>query len=196
VSSGIDGRRMDMGSNVLTKWLFVTKKDFKILFKNRPLLLIFLGIIVALLALATFQGLVLKNSMFVFFDAKDYLPALPNYMIYFVIFASSLFMMNLGPVSFTNEYLEGTINRLKIQNVTVISMTIGKIVFFFLASVIQVTIFNIVATWYFWSDGNTPMNWSVNSLLIHILLWPLMMVVGAYVIYLIIFLIKGKSYRG
>lgn len=185
-----------MGSNILTKWLIVTKKDFKILFKNRSLLLIFLGIIVALLVLATFQGLVLKNSMFVFFDAKDYLPALPNYMIYFVIFASTLFMMNLGPVSFTNEYREGTINRLRIQNVTVLSMTFGKIVFFFLASVIQVIVFNALATWYFWSDGPAPMNWSVKSLLVHILLWPLMMVVGAYIIYLIILLIKGKAYRG
>lgn len=184
-----------MGKNALTSWLVVTGKDFKILFKNRSLFLIFLGIIVALVTLAIFQGTYLKEGMFSFFDATGYLPALPNYMIYFVIFASSLYMMNLGPVSFTNEHQTGTINRLKIQNVSAISVTIGKIFFFYLAAIIQVLIFNGVATWYFRDKGATPMNWEVSSALIHILLWPFIMIFGAYIIYLFIHLITRATKR-
>ncbi|MEZ4813298.1 MAG: hypothetical protein R2883_07500 [Caldisericia bacterium] len=179
-----------MGKNTLTSWLVVAGKDFKVLFKNRSLFLIFMGVVIALITLAVFQGTVLLNTLYDSFDASDYLPMLPNYMIYFVIFASTLYMMNLGPVSFTNEHQTGTVNRLKIQNVSMFSVSFGKIVFFYTISIILTLVFNASVIWFFLEESYKskipPMGWTTSTILIHILLWPLMMVLGAYLIYLVI----------
>ncbi|HOO97200.1 MAG TPA: hypothetical protein PKV16_02865 [Caldisericia bacterium] len=188
-----------MGKNTFTSWLVVTGKDFKVLWKNRPLLLIYLGVIVALIVLAIFQGTYLFNELLQNFDASKYLPSLPNYMIYFVIFTSALFMMNQGPVSFTNENKTGIINRLKIMNIGYGSVIFGKLFFFYIAALIQVLLFNVAATILFLAEssryGLAPMNWDVMQLLNFVLLWPLIMVLGAFVLYLLIsmFIKVGKK---
>ncbi len=182
-----------MGKSALTSWLVIAGKDFKILFKNRSLFLIFMGVLAALITLAIIQGTFIKETIYTWLDADKYLPMLPNYMIYFVIFTSTLYMMNQGPASFTNEYQTGTIDRLKIQNVSIFSLSAGKIVFFYLIAIILTLIFNGLATYFFWDKGITPMNWTVSNALVHILLWPLGMVLGAYIVYLIISLINFYS---
>ncbi len=185
-----------MGKNPITSWLVVTAKDFRILFKNKFLLLIYSAIGLAVVLLALFIKFYLHPTMFRFFTVEDYLPALPNFMLYFVIFASSLYLMSQGAVSITEEMSSGTADRLKIMNVSGSTLVFGKMVFFYLASLIHVLIFNIVCTLSFYEvEGVMWMNWTIPDLLIYILAWPLLMVAAAGIFYGLITFLRRSAKR-
>lgn len=185
-----------MGKNPITSWLVVTAKDFRVLFRNRFLLLIYAAIGLAVILLALFIKFYLHPTMFKFFSVEDYLPALPNYMLSFVIFASSLYMMSQGAVSITVEMSSGTSDRLRIMNISRSTLVFGKMVFFYLASLIYVLLFNIVCTLCFYEvDDVMWMNWSIIDLLIYIFVLPLLMVAIAGIFYGLIALLKKSAKR-
>lgn len=186
-----------MGKNALTSWLVVTAKDFKVLFRNRSLLLIYTAISLSIMLLALFIGIFLFNIMLQFFPATDYLPALPNYMLSFVIVVSSVYLISQGAVSITEENEKCTIDRLLIMNVSPLSIYFGKFVFFYLITIIQVILFNLVCTICFWNvQGTEYMNWTVPDILMYVLVWPFFMVLGAALLYALITLIRRATKTG
>ena len=181
-----------MGKNILTGWLHVTAKEFKILIKNRFLLLIYLSVIVALILIALFIRAYLEPTMLSFFDFSIVYPALPTYMILSVIFSVSIFLMSQGTVSFTEEDSIGTADRLKIMNMPYAVIVVGKFIFYYLSAVIMVVCFNI-ALYLFFLSYPSQINWSIKNLAVYILLWPLFMVTLAGIFYGLVRLLKGSK---
>ncbi|HOU08041.1 MAG TPA: hypothetical protein PLX04_06735 [Caldisericia bacterium] len=185
-----------MGKNALTKWLVITSKDFKTLFKNKNVLLIYSAVCLALIMLAVLVRFVLYPNAFKYVDPINFLPMFPNYMLYFVIFTSSLYLMNQGSVSFTDEHVHGTSDRLKMLGVSSGSFVAGKLFFFYLASIIQVIIFNAVCLLGFWvTEDVIAMNLfnPISNFFIYLLLWPLGMVLVAGLFYSLVSNIKNAT---
>jgi hypothetical protein len=181
-----------MGKNILTGWIHVTVKELKILIKNRFLLLIYLSVIVALILIALFIRVYLEPEMLSYFDFSAFYPALPTYMILTVIFSVSIFLMSQGAVSFTEEDVIGTADRLRIMNMPYVTIVIGKFIFYYLSAIIMVACFNIALYLFFMSYKN-QIPWDFNNFAIYILLWPLVMVVLAGLFYGLVRLLKGKK---
>lgn len=182
-----------MGKNILTGWLHVTAKEFKILFKNRFLLLIYLSVIVTLVLIALFIRYSLAPSMLQFFDFSFFYPSLPTYMILSVIFAVTIFLMSQGAVSFTEEDVIGTADRLKIMNMPYPIIVIGKFLFYYLSAIVMIVAFNIALYLFFLSYPQQKMSWSIENLAVYILLWPLVMVTLAGIFYGLVRLLKGSK---
>ena len=181
-----------MGKNILTGWLHVTAKEFKILFKNRFLLLIYLSVIVALVLIALFIRAYLHDAMFQFFDFNIVYPALPTYMILSVIFSVSIFLMSQGAVSFTEEDAIGTADRLKIMNMPYPIIVVGKFIFYYLSALIMVVCFDIALYLFFLTNKN-QISWDLSNFAIYMLLWPLVMVTLAGIFYGLVRLLKGSK---
>lgn len=182
-----------MGKNILTGWLHVMVKEFRILLKNRFLLLIYLSVIVTLVLIALFIRYSLGPSMLQFFDFSFFYPSLPTYMILSVIFAVSIFLMSQGAVSFTEEDVIGTADRLRIMNMPYPIIVIGKFLFYYLSAIIMVVVFNVALYLFFLSYPQQKMTWSVENFAIYILLWPFAMVTLAAVFYGFVRLLKGNK---
>lgn len=185
-----------MGKNALTNWLVITSKDFKTLFKNKNVLLIYSAVCLALVMLAILIRFYLYPNAFIYIDVINFLPMVPNYMLYFVIFTSSLYLMNQGSVSFTDEHVHGTSDRLKMLGVSSASFIAGKLFFFYLTSIIQVLIFNAVCLLGFWvTEGAIAMNLfdPISNFFIYLLLWPLGMVLVAGLFYALVSNIKNAT---
>lgn len=186
-----------MGKNALTSWLVITAKDFKVLIKNKFLFLIYFAVGIAVILLALFIKFYLGNTMFRFFTPDQYLPALPNYMVYFVIFASSLYLMSQGAVSITEEHESGTADRLMTMNVGAATIYVGKFVFFYLVALLQIILFNSISTLLFWEiEGIHLMNWTVPDVLMYVFVWPFFMVLGAALLYALITVIRRATKTG
>jgi|GEM_PF-688519 len=177
-----------MGKNILTSWLVVTGKDFKILYKNRYLFLIYLAVVLSIILLALFIGLYLAPVMLSFFPPNEYLPALPNFMVYFVIFTSTLYLMSMGAASFTKERELGTSDRIKTMNILPSTMIFGKMFFYYLVALIQAIIFNGISIFFFYEVNGMQiwMNWNVSNFFEYVFLWPLVMVCGAGVLFALV----------
>lgn len=186
-----------MGKNALTSWLVITAKDFRVLFRNKFLFLIYFAVGIAIILLAFFIKFYLGNTMFRFFTPDQYLPALPNYMVYFVIFASSLYLMSQGAVSVTQEHESGTADRLMTMNVGTGAIYFGKFIFFYLVALLQIILFNVISTLLFWeTEGISLMNWTVPDILLFVLVWPFFMVLGAALLYALITVIRRATKSG
>lgn len=187
-----------MGKNALTSWLVITAKDFKVLIKNKFLFLIYCAVGLGLLFLALFVKFVVGN-LFGAYDAADYLPHMPNYILYFVIFTSSLYMMSQGAVSFTDELESGTADRLITMNVGALTIYFGKFVFFYLASLIHIIIYNSAVTilyTIFKTIDVDFLNWTAPSFFMYVFVWPFFMVLGAAILYALIAMIRRATKTG
>ena len=61
-----------MGKNILTGWLHVMAKDFKILLKNKFLLLIYLSVIFALMLIGAFIAFYIYPQILDLFDLSKF----------------------------------------------------------------------------------------------------------------------------
>ncbi len=181
-----------MGKNILTGWLQVTIKDFKILIKNKFLLLIFVSVILALVMFALFVRFYLGPIIMTFFDFSTFYPSLTTYYILCVIFAVTIFMMSQGAVSITNEVKHGTADRMKIMNMPFFALVFGKFMFYYLSAVIMVILYNIALMIMFLSYSTYVWSWGITNLAVFILLWPLIMVFLAGMFYSLVRSLKGK----
>lgn len=185
-----------MGKNALTSWLVITAKDFKVLIKNKFLFLIYFAVGIVIILLSFFMKFIVGNLLSVY-QPEKYLPAMPNYMVYFVIFASSLYLMSQGAVSITEEHESGTADRLMTMNVGSAAIYVGKFVFFYLVALLQIILFNIISTLLFWEIENVKyMNWTVPDVLMYVFVWPFFMVLGAALLYALITVIRRATKTG
>lgn len=183
-----------MGKNIIAGWLQVTAKDFRVLFKNRFLLLIYLSVVLGLVLFSLFIRFYIGPTMFAYFGKEYYYPSLPNYMIYCVIFSVTIFMMSQGAVSITNETKHGTADRMKIMNMPYGAMVLGKMFFYYLSAVIYVFIFNASIYFLFYNFQMEELYkmWSVGNIIQFVFVWPLFMVILAGIFYGLVQLFKGK----
>lgn len=185
-----------MGKNILTGWLHVMAKDFKILLKNKFLLLIYLSVIFALMLIGAFIAFYIYPQILDLFDLSATYPSIPNYMVLGVVFAVSIFLMSQGDVSISSESTIGTADRMKIMNMPYALMIVGKMLFYYLSAFIMMLIYNLsfLLLLSINHQGQNIMElWSLPKVLLYQFFWPLVMVLLAGLLYSIVQLFKTKK---